>query len=226
MSITTAFSLTDYNRLMIRLTFVRHAQSIANAGGITVPHHDICLSDLGIRQAQSLAASLTIPASKIIVSSMRRTEQTAAPLCERLGIKPEVDSMLDEFSVIDPTLIAGLDGAQRKSFVKDYWAAPDTEKRLGPAADTFSEFHTRVQGFTNKMNSLPSDSIIFSHGIWLGLLFWILDGNEANSPETMITFRHYQQRLAMPNCAVFTLTQHAQTPWQVTRDTSLTQTLI
>jgi hypothetical protein len=46
---------------------------------------------------------------------------TAAPYCQRFNHDARTDPELDQSSIIDPALIEGLDGAQRKPFVKAYW---------------------------------------------------------------------------------------------------------
>ncbi|MCG7656426.1 histidine phosphatase family protein [Wielerella bovis] len=43
---------------MKTIYFIRHAQSLANAGGISLPERDIPLSDLGKQQAAELVFRL------------------------------------------------------------------------------------------------------------------------------------------------------------------------
>ena len=63
---------------MKTLYLIRHAQSEANAGGISKPERDISLSPLGREQAQALVARLPRSAH-IYTSELRRTHETAAP---------------------------------------------------------------------------------------------------------------------------------------------------
>ena len=65
------------------IVFVRHAESVSNAGGITMPHETIPLSEKGREQAQTLAASLPPAPAAVLVSGMVRTHETAAPYCAR-----------------------------------------------------------------------------------------------------------------------------------------------
>jgi alpha-ribazole phosphatase len=197
------------------LTFIRHAESVSNAGGITLPHHQVPLSELGQRQAQALPSLLDLRPTSVLVSAMIRTHQTARPFCTRTGVKASEHQGLDEFSVIDPELIKGLTGDQRKPFVKEYWDAPDPHRRLGKNADTFAEFEQRVIAFLATMETLPDHSVIFGHGIWFGLLLWRMLGYDASTAETMRSFRRFQQSLPMPNCAGFTLVQSADGHWSV-----------
>jgi broad specificity phosphatase PhoE len=73
----------------MRLTLIRHAQSVSNAGGLTQPHHAIPLTVHGQMQARALGARLPGPAPAVVVSRFVRAQQTAAPYCQRfdLGLK-------------------------------------------------------------------------------------------------------------------------------------------
>ena len=203
------------------LTFVRHAESVANTGAITMPHDTIPLSDLGRRQAKELSELLNVEPAAILVSNMTRTHQTATPFFERFSVLPEIRPNLNEFSVIDSDLIAGLNGAQRKPFVKSYWDDADPNKRLGTNADTFIEFEDRISAFLDEMETLPDSTLIFGHGIWFGLLFWRLLGFRANTPEGMRLFRRFQLGFPMPNCAVFSLERIGTNRWNVQANTEI-----
>lgn len=206
---------------MKTLTFVRHGESVSNAGGVTMPHNEIPLSELGRLQARALAELLDVTPSTILVSRMVRTHQTAAPFSERFLMRPEVHPALDEFSVIDPVLIEGLTGAERKPFVQSYWDDADPDRRLGVHADTFTEFESRVNAFMVGMGTLPDSTVIFGHGIWFGLLLWRLLGYRAADSQGMRAFRRFQLGLPMPNCAVFSLLYMDTERWGVQANADL-----
>lgn len=187
------------------LTLVRHGESISNAGGITMAHDSIPLSSHGHHQANKLAALLEIEPAMVLVSRFVRTQQTAAPFCSKHGADPRAHPALHEFSVIDPDLIAGLDGAQRKPFVQSYWDDPNPHQRIGGNADTFAEFQERVNSFMAEMADLPDSTVVFGHGIWFCLLFWRLLGYSVTDADSMRAFRRFQLGFPMPNCAVFHL---------------------
>ena len=107
------------------------------------------------------------------------------------------------------------DGAQRKPFVKAYWSDQDPHRRQGVNADTFAEFASRVQAFMLEMEALPDSAVIVGHGIWFGLLHWLLLGYGANDAGDMDAFRRFQQALPMPNCAAFTLTHAGAKRWSI-----------
>jgi broad specificity phosphatase PhoE len=201
----------------MRLTLIRHAQSVSNAGGLTQPHQAIPLTAHGHTQARALGATLAGPASAVAVSRFVRAQQTALPYCKRFNLDPQIDVDLDEFSLIDAALIEGLDGAQRKPFVQAYWADPDLHRRLGERADTFAEFVERVRRFQGRMDTLADGTVIFGHGIWLAMLQWHLEGQGVTDTAGMRAFREFQLQLPMPNCAVFEVARHGSQPWRMER---------
>lgn len=193
--------------------FVRHAESVSNAGGVTMPHEAIPLSERGRQQAETLADLLPAAPAAVLVSGMARTHQTAAPYCARLGVAPRQHVGLNEFSVIDADLIAGMDGPQRRLFVRDYWANPDPHRRWGTKADTFAEFEVRVRSFIGELDSFAESTVIFGHGIWLGMLHWLLLGNRVRDADDMRAFQHFRLELPMPNCAVFSASRAGKAWW-------------
>ncbi|RKW28020.1 MAG: histidine phosphatase family protein, partial [Kingella sp. (in: b-proteobacteria)] len=93
---------------MKTLYLIRHAQSAANAGGISLPDREIPLSAEGARQAAELACRL--PENRhVFVSEMRRTHETATPYCARHGVRPEILPCLNEFSYLPFAAVQGLD---------------------------------------------------------------------------------------------------------------------
>lgn len=71
---------------MKTITFIRHGQSVANAGGLTVAHHAIPLSGLGELQADVLSTLLPAKPTLILTSSFLREQQTASPFEQRIGL--------------------------------------------------------------------------------------------------------------------------------------------
>ena len=63
--------------------FIRHGESVSNAGGMTMEHGLIPLSDKGKYQAEIVAETLNIAPSQVLVSEFIRTHQTAQPGCDK-----------------------------------------------------------------------------------------------------------------------------------------------
>ena len=201
---------------MTRIYCVRHGQSTANAGGVTMEHAAIPLSRLGIAQAEVLAGLFDSAPSRILVSSYVRALETAAPYCARVHRQAEVHPLLHEFSALDADQLQGMMGAQRRPLADAYWAAADPQLRAGPKAETFAEFSARVDTFVLELARLPDRSVLVGHGIWFGLLFWKLLGFTADDSAGMRAFRRFQTGLPMPNCAVYELDcPHGEHRWNL-----------
>lgn len=93
--------------VVTRIYCVRHGQSVANAGGLTMEHAAIPLSPLGVVQAAALAELLDVEPSRILTSSYVRAVETAAPLCARWQRQAEVHPLLHEFSALDADRLLG-----------------------------------------------------------------------------------------------------------------------
>lgn len=194
---------------------IRHAQSIANAGGVTMPHSEIPLSGVGVIQAEALAATLDVEAGQVRASAFARALETARPFAAKVNTQVTIDPLLNEFSCLDEASIAGMTLDQRRPITDAYWATADPDLRQGPRAETFREFHDRVSAFMRAMPDLPHAAVVFGHGIWFGMLIWRLLGFASLDPEAMKAFRRFQTALPMPNCAVYELTSQEGSRWSV-----------
>ena len=189
---------------MKTLYLIRHAQSEANAGGISKPERDIALSPLGREQAQALVARLA-RSNHVYVSELRRTHETAAPYCRAHGITPQVLPQLNEFSCLAFDRIRGMDGTARRPLADAYWQRADPLECTGAGADSFAAFNQRLSAFLAHYPQLEDGSLLFGHGIWIGLLAWRLLGFSAETAADMAAFRRFQTGLPMLNTAVWQL---------------------
>ena len=189
---------------MKTLYLIRHAQSEANAGGISKPERDIALSPLGREQAQALVARLP-RSNHVYTSELRRTHETAAPYCRAHGITPQILPPLNEFSCLAFALIRDMDGAARRPLADAYWQRADPLECTGAGADSFAAFNQRLDAFLAHYPQLEDGSLLFGHGIWIGLLTWRLLGFSAETAADMTAFRRFQTSLPMPNTAIWQL---------------------
>lgn len=133
-------------------------------------------------------------------------------------MQPVIHSALNEFSCLDPALIQGMVGAQRRPMADAYWQAADPEQRMGEQADTFHEFEQRVTAFMPELDSLPDKTVLFGHGIWFALLTWKLLGFNAREHRGMKAFRRFRSGFPMPNTAVYRLESFVPGQWLVQVD--------
>ena len=202
---------------MTRLYFVRHGQSLSNAGGPTMEHATIPLTPLGLAQADALAHFLAEhlqgDPSRVLTSPFTRARDTAQRFCDKTGRQAEITPLLHEFETIDPALLQGMTGEQRRPIADAYWGRADPHERMGTQAETFAEFEGRVAAFMGKLASLPDRSVMFGHGMWMGLMVWKLLGLSANDSQGMKAFRRFQLGLPIANCVVYVLESAGPGRW-------------
>ncbi len=105
-----------------RLLLVRHARPTANWDS----HPDSGLDPTGRSQAEALAADLGEgPPRPLVVSPLRRTRETAAPLAARWGIEPDVRPEVGE--IPSPTEDPTARGAWLREILAGTWAGVGPE---------------------------------------------------------------------------------------------------
>jgi broad specificity phosphatase PhoE len=150
----------------MRLLLIRHGQTPANVTGVLdaeVPGPG--LTELGQQQAEALPAALAERGiERVFVSSMLRTQLTAAPLAEGLGLEPVVLPGLREIEAGD------LQGKRDQTSVQRYlaacyaWASGEREARM-PGAETGEDFFDRYDDAIAQVEASDADVVaVFSHG--------------------------------------------------------------
>lgn len=207
------------------LTVVRHGQSSSNAGGVSMENHLIPLTPLGQQQAQALATLLPAQPASVYASPFLRALQTAEPYVQRTGSALHMMETLQEFQMLDMARVQGMTGAERHPLAQQYWQQADPHLRMGAGAETFQEFHQRVQDFhQGTLPGLPAGTVLFGHGTWMAMLCWQLLGFAQGDSQSMGMFHVFKQGLPMPNGAVYQLYwQHGL--WRIQADERLMRSL-
>lgn len=199
------------NTMPRTLYFVRHGQSLSNAGGLTMEDAEVPLTETGLTQANALAERLPVTPSAVFASPYLRTRDTAMPYARQVGIDILLDHALHEFRNIDADLLQGMTGIERRPIALAFWEGSDPHRRMGPRAETFAEFDARVQTFiAGTLPRLSDRSVLFGHGRWIGLLIWKLSGGDTHGAAGMRAFWNYACTLPMPNTAVYRFTESHQ----------------
>jgi broad specificity phosphatase PhoE len=190
------------------LTFVRHGESEANAAGVidtSVPGPH--LTELGRQQAEAVADELAgNNYDGVYASSMIRTQETAAPLADRLGQSIVVLPGLRE---IDAGVFEGQsedEGLGRIGYV----LAPvawTLGARFVPVlgADDGNAFDARVDDAIETIyDSGDRNAVAFSHGATI--MFWTL--MNVDNPDLGLLLSH-----PLPNTGVVVITGNPEDGW-------------
>jgi broad specificity phosphatase PhoE len=190
----------------ITVTFVRHAQSEANASGIldtSVPGPG--LSPEGKSQAEQLAHQLARNNyDAVYASTMVRTQQTAAPLAAELGKQVEVLPGLQELNA------GWYEGKPVSMSPSTYLLAPadwingDVQDSI-PGSISGKEFNDRFTGAMQKIyDSGHKNPVVFSH--LYAIEYWTLM-NAKNAKDSLLTSH------PLPNVGRVVITGNPMTGW-------------
>ncbi len=125
----------------MEIVLVRHAQPDWEPGGVA--RDDPGLTDLGHEQARCVADALAGEEfDAIYISPLQRVVETAAPICEALGMEPIVHSWLRELGLAP---LEGQTSEQVRAYFEDanareldaWWDGP-------PGGESFRHFIERV----------------------------------------------------------------------------------
>jgi 2,3-bisphosphoglycerate-dependent phosphoglycerate mutase len=158
------------------LLLVRHGESAAAIEGQSFPlvdgQGDPPLHPDGEAQAERLADRLVSsgePISAIYVTSLQRTQQTAAPLAAKVGLTPRIEPDLREVGLGDwedgefRKRIAEGDPIAVRMFVEQRWD-------VIPGAEPAAEFAARVRTSINRVAAAHPDEtvVVVTHGGVIG----------------------------------------------------------
>jgi len=160
----------------MRLLLLRHGQTESNVKGAldtAVPGAD--LTDLGRAQARAAGEVLAERAiDAIYCSTLVRTQQTAAPLAERLGLRPMILEGLRELSAGDLEMRTDTDSGIAYQDVLVKWLLEgDLTARL-PGGESAQDFLSRFDAAVEEIRSAGHRTVlVVSHGAairtWVGL---------------------------------------------------------
>ena len=120
---------------------MRHAQPEWERGGLSID--DPCLTEVGFTQAERLGHRFRgETVDTLLVSPLLRARQTAEPVADALGVKPQVCDWLAEIATPpwegEPVeYVEGVFREQRSRPVEQLWDGID-------GGETFRDFHRRV----------------------------------------------------------------------------------
>ncbi|HVQ85909.1 MAG TPA: histidine phosphatase family protein [Mycobacterium sp.] len=190
----------------ITLTFIRHAQSEANASGIIdTSEPGPGLSPEGKGQAEQVAHQLARNNyDAVYASTMARAQQTAAPLAAELGKRVEVLPGLQEINA------GWFEGKPVSTAPTTYLLAPadwlngDVQNSI-PGSISGKAFNDRFTAAVQKIyDSGHSNPVVFAH--LYSIEYWVLM-NVKNAKDSLLTSH------PLPNTGRVVITGNPSTGW-------------
>lgn len=190
--------------------FIRHSESVANAGARTREAPTYPLSDLGFRQAEQLATALPEEPDLIVVSPYIRARQTAEPATRRFPNASVEEWPVQEVQYLDPFLCVDTTQEERRGLAEAYWQRCDPD-HAAPGAESFIAFATRIGDAIERLAQRRERRIfVFCHGHVMQLIAWLtLARPQAIDSAEMRRFCHFMHGITVPNCSILPLHHHA-----------------
>jgi broad specificity phosphatase PhoE len=190
----------------ITLTFIRNAQSQANADGVLdteIPGPS--LTDEGKRQAQQLVRQAgRNQFDGIYASAMAEAQQTAGPLASELGKQVE---LLDGLQSLNAGWFNGKPETMASStymLAPANWISGDTQNAI-PGSVSGKQFNDQFTAAVQKIyNSGHSKPVVFSQGT--AIMVWTLM-NVKNAKDSLLTSH------PLPNVGQVVITGNPATGW-------------
>ena len=190
--------------------FIRHGESVANAGARTIEAATYPLSNLGFRQAGQLAAALEVEPDLIVVSPYVRARQTAEPAIRRFPNARVEEWRVHEVQYLSPALCVDTTQDDRNGMALAYWQRCDPH-HAEAEAESFAEFCARVgDAIESAARRSERRIFVFCHGRVMQAIAWlVLTRPAAIDGAAMREFSNFMNGVAVPNCAILKMHCHA-----------------
>ncbi len=191
-----------------QIWFIRHGQSVTNAGGTWPDPDTIPLTDIGHKQAKAASAVLSHKPTLVITSPYSRTLETARPTLERWPDVTHEEWPIHEFTYLCTSKLANVSFNEFIQQDKIYWERQDPHHQDGPAAESFVSFMERVDRAIEKFKAITHEhTIVFSHALFLKALFYRFQ-NPHEDIGTMIDFKSVFMDFRISNTAIIHYSFH------------------
>lgn len=194
--------------------FIRHAESLSNAGFPTDTPHEIGLSEKGLAQAEALGEQWQTVPDLIVVSRYARTGFTVEPLRRRLPQVPVLTLPLHELTFLTPARYVGTTENLRREPARQYWERCDPDYCDGEGAESFREFYARIDESLAALRQRTEQGIfVVCHGYVIKAILWRQMNPEAEvTADFMRAFFDFHLRCVVPNVMVYPFECEGDTP--------------
>lgn len=189
--------------------FIRHSESVANAGARTREAPTYPLSEFGFRQAADFAGALSAEPELIVVSPYTRARQTAEPAIRRFHRAAVEEWPVHEVQYLAPSLCVDTTQDDRHALSLEFWERADPHS-VAPGAESFAEFIARAADAIGRLSRRRERRVfVFSHGHFMNAVAWlILTRPGVIDSAAMRRYHRFIHACAVPNCAILPLYLH------------------
>lgn len=192
--------------------YIRHAESVANAGSVTTEASIYSLSPRGFTQAEDFARhiqGLDVRPDAIVHSTYVRARETAIPTIGVLPGVPVEEWPVQEVQYLDPAKCIGTTQDQRRDLAIEYWERCDPD-HAEPGAESFSAFIGRVSAALDRIAARKERlTYVFTHGQFMSATAWLLLTRPAKLDcHAMRAYWEFIHSFSVPNCSVLPISFH------------------
>jgi probable phosphoglycerate mutase len=169
---------------MTELILIRHGETDWNRELRFQGHVDVALNEVGLEQARRLAGRLAGEAAHgVYASDLLRTQQTAQPLSQQLGLPVVHDTGLREqsFGSVDGMRVDDIKEQHPEAWAG--WLRFDEDFCM-PEGETTRQFHARVMQAVRRIAAAHRDEtlVVVTHGGVLDMVYRTAKSLGLNGP--------------------------------------------
>ena len=196
---------------MTDVWFIRHGESMSNAGEVSFDRSSTLLTEKGQEQARAVSLQIPTRPDLLVVTSYIRTHQTAQPLQQRYPDVPCETWNLHEFSALADDNYVNRTWIQRHPAMQAFWDRNDPDHVDGPGAESFSDMVERVNAGLARLQSRKEKFIVvFAHGYIIQTTRLLLGKPEFTRKELMKNVPYYTRHSPVENCSITRVTMDAR----------------
>ena len=184
--------------------WVRHGESVGNAGERTRDPGSYSLTARGFAQAAAFAGHLPRSPALIVTSPYVRARATAEPTIARFPAVPVEEWPIQEITFLAPERCLDTTQVERRLMAREYWARFDPDSTDGPGAESFAHTVDRARVALAHLRRRPEPFIlIFSHAVFMRIMHWVaLTQRPRIDGEAMRLCYEFIRGWDIPNCGV------------------------
>lgn len=158
-------------KLLHRVLFIRHGETVANTGGFFVGRTDVGLTDTGIEQVHHAAdAVASFAPDRILTSPLSRCRAIANEAGEKLGLEPQV---YDDIVELNFGVMEGKPFAKLGDYGVQFPWPRDDEGHSIPCegAESFEDAYDRAARVLEMIREGRGRTVCVSHGGFMRCVF-------------------------------------------------------